>query len=683
MVLFVGAAVMAVAAVAVVAGVTVERWDDQTAPARSTTADTESAVGKAPEAERTKEQPEPVEDLDSAVAAPIEDLAATPEAVSAAPTAAAVAENAAAAGKIEPAELPAERMADPEPVETPERVAAVDPAAPEPQPADEGASVAPEPESASEGPSFDVVRMEDDGSLLAAGRAAPGSEVALILNGEVIATMPADDAGEWLIMPEQPLAPGSHELTVEASDATGAGTNSGQVVMLDVPERDPLRPSIEADATEEKPEEKSADPEPVAETEAPPGDADEERVAVAPLPEKDETEVTQTEAPADPLEIPLTLESVDYDENGGIVFSGRAQPGLTVIVYVDNRFVGEVTVGLDGRWGFTGSESIAPGRHTLRADLSDPTGKLSARIILPFVRADSRDIAALVESRRETEDPQPAPDPSPPPAPEATTVPEPVEAASGKAPEVNVIAEEVTPEPEAPAVAESAAREPEPESEAQEVADIAAPGSEPAPEVTAVAEPVVREPELAPPVVAEPAAPKADPEQPVVTAPAAPQPEPEPEPPVMAAPVAPEPEAEPEPQPEAETPDIVVVVEPERDPEPSPAIGEGAPVDAMPEVAAAEYGDLGATDLQAAPLGPGHVVIQPGNNLWRISRVIYGRGIEYTVIYQANRDRIRDPDLIYPGQIFATPGVRPPEEIDPDWREPLSPDDLARRDNAE
>jgi nucleoid-associated protein YgaU len=76
-------------------------------------------------------------------------------------------------------------------------------------------------------------------------------------------------------------------------------------------------------------------------------------------------------------------------------------------------------------------------------------------------------------------------------------------------------------------------------------------------------------------------------------------------------------------------------------------------------------------------------VIQPGNNLWRISRVIYGRGIEYTVIYQANRDRIRDPDLIYPGQIFATPGVRPPEEIDPDWREPLGPDDLARQDTAE
>ena len=84
-----------------------------------------------------------------------------------------------------------------------------------------------------------------------------------------------------------------------------------------------------------------------------------------------------------------------------------------------------------------------------------------------------------------------------------------------------------------------------------------------------------------------------------------------------------------------------------------------------------------------APQEPGQVVIQPGNNLWRISRVIYGRGVEYTVIYQANREQIRDPDLIYPGQIFSTPGVHPPKEIDPGRREPLSPEELARRNGVQ
>ena len=67
----------------------------------------------------------------------------------------------------------------------------------------------------------------------------------------------------------------------------------------------------------------------------------------------------------------------------------------------------------------------------------------------------------------------------------------------------------------------------------------------------------------------------------------------------------------------------------------------------------------------------GRVVIQPGNNLWRISRVIYGQGVQYTIIYQANKDQIRNPHLIYPGQIFATPGVSGPEKIDPEQRAPL------------
>lgn len=52
---------------------------------------------------------------------------------------------------------------------------------------------------------------------------------------------------------------------------------------------------------------------------------------------------------------------------------------------------------------------------------------------------------------------------------------------------------------------------------------------------------------------------------------------------------------------------------------------------------------------------PETVVVQPGNSLWRISRRIYGNGTAFTVIYRANADRIRDPDLIYPGQVFVLP----------------------------
>ena len=48
-------------------------------------------------------------------------------------------------------------------------------------------------------------------------------------------------------------------------------------------------------------------------------------------------------------------------------------------------------------------------------------------------------------------------------------------------------------------------------------------------------------------------------------------------------------------------------------------------------------------------------VVSPGDSLWRISRVTYGAGMRYALVYKANRDHIRDPNRIYPGQIFVLP----------------------------
>src|SRR6266849_4629204 len=48
-------------------------------------------------------------------------------------------------------------------------------------------------------------------------------------------------------------------------------------------------------------------------------------------------------------------------------------------------------------------------------------------------------------------------------------------------------------------------------------------------------------------------------------------------------------------------------------------------------------------------------IVSRGDSLWRISRLAYGAGMRYAVVYNANRERIRDPDRIYPGQIFVLP----------------------------
>lgn len=61
-------------------------------------------------------------------------------------------------------------------------------------------------------------------------------------------------------------------------------------------------------------------------------------------------------------------------------------------------------------------------------------------------------------------------------------------------------------------------------------------------------------------------------------------------------------------------------------------------------------------DVENAQLaGEGTYTVQPGNSLWVIASKNYGKGDLYTQIFTANRDKIRDPDLIYPGQVFAIP----------------------------
>ncbi|APF37135.1 LysM domain [Chelatococcus sambhunathii] len=96
------------------------------------------------------------------------------------------------------------------------------------------------------------------------------------------------------------------------------------------------------------------------------------------------------------------------------------------------------------------------------------------------------------------------------------------------------------------------------------------------------------------------------------------------------------------------------------------AQGAAAPTGpASPEVSSVPAGQGEVAPAEAArPAGGEAVVVVPevrtavvsrGDSLWRISRRIYGHGIRYTVIYDANQEQIRNPDLIYPGQVFVLP----------------------------
>jgi nucleoid-associated protein YgaU len=75
----------------------------------------------------------------------------------------------------------------------------------------------------------------------------------------------------------------------------------------------------------------------------------------------------------------------------------------------------------------------------------------------------------------------------------------------------------------------------------------------------------------------------------------------------------------------------------------------------LPHTAAATtLQDFGSTPAVAGPR-IATATVSRGDSLWRISRANYGVGTRYAVVYKANRDQIRDPNRIYPGQVFILP----------------------------
>lgn len=77
--------------------------------------------------------------------------------------------------------------------------------------------------------------------------------------------------------------------------------------------------------------------------------------------------------------------------------------------------------------------------------------------------------------------------------------------------------------------------------------------------------------------------------------------------------------------------------------------------DALPAAVSALAGTQPDATGPAGEAAPITVTVQPGYTLWGIARTQFGDGALYVQVYQANRDRIRNPDLIYPGQVFTLP----------------------------
>ena len=211
-------------------------------------------------------------------------------------------------------------------------------------------------------PSFDVVRVDPNGDAVMAGRAPPGSTVVILDNGRPIGKVTADGRGEWVFVPTTPLTPGSRQLTLEMQVAGGAPVASDDVVVLVVPARDrdiAGRP------------------------------ADERTGALALRVPRGDGGATLLQAPAGVNKASsLSVDVIDYDDKGQLAISGRAAPGARVNLYLDNGFIGRADADAKGDWRLAPEAAIKPGLYTLRADQTDAAGRVTARVAMPFSRAD-------------------------------------------------------------------------------------------------------------------------------------------------------------------------------------------------------------------------------------------------------------------------------------------------------
>ncbi|HJU18924.1 MAG TPA: LysM peptidoglycan-binding domain-containing protein [Stellaceae bacterium] len=88
-------------------------------------------------------------------------------------------------------------------------------------------------------PSFDIVTVAPDGTAVIAGRAAPHARVQVFAGGETLGEATADGNGEWVLVPDRPLAPGERHLTLRASVGQGPAIAAAETVAVAVPHAAP------------------------------------------------------------------------------------------------------------------------------------------------------------------------------------------------------------------------------------------------------------------------------------------------------------------------------------------------------------------------------------------------------------------------------------------------------------
>lgn len=308
-------------------------------------------------------------------------------------------------------------------------------------------------------PALDQIFVSPDGSALLSGEAEPGSEVDVVLNGEVVHQFSVDETGAFAEFVEVPFSDDPRGLVLQSTDGDDT-VQSDDYLIAALPEPAPEEPAPtveeappEAEVAEDpKPEVEdttvaSAEPEQPRETadagteaedtgtetadaEAAPqttGPDTEEDVAEAEsAPEEgietleenqqvailrsgeDGVELVQSPSEENAAPQQVELDTIGYSDTGDVQLTGRLGEGSAVRIYLNNRLVADVTPQEDGNWRGD-LEGIAPGVYTLRVDEVHSDGTVLSRVETPFKREPVEVLQAAGAQTAEQPQETPAP----------------------------------------------------------------------------------------------------------------------------------------------------------------------------------------------------------------------------------------------------------------------------------
>lgn len=487
---------------------------------------------------------------------------------------------------------------------------------------------------------FGLLRAEPDGSVVIAGSGTPGSEIEVYSDDTLVGSATVESSGDWVVVPEQPLPPGGVEITLAERGKEGRAAQSFVVVVN---------------------EDKASQPLVVASA---PGQASEilqglDRGAASATPQVASAGQPVPAAPVAVAQTPATPEAPSAAPAAPPT-APAATTEATSPPAAETQAVASATP----------AAPETPAAPPPSPAVPPTPAALASSPAAPPASAPAEPVAVATATASEPAAPATSPVVPAAPAPAATTtqlaaVPPTIDAIeiengrtffAGSGPDGGVIRLYVDDVFVADATIEGERWLVEGgdvlDAPSQRVrADLLAPGSS---EVVARAEVdfVVDMPAVEPPTAVA----SADAQQPA-TAPATPAPMPataEPAPAVETP--APSATAQPAPvQQAAPAQSTAPVSPPAQSAAPEPAVAQTpAPHPAAePTVPTMVAVSVGGPDAQR--FASGKAIIRRGDNLWTIARRVYGEGVKYTTIYEANAGQIRDPDRIYPGQVFSLP----------------------------